>query len=127
MSAETRRDLATEHVARLAETLAEAWALYNRLLNVGFVIGCDMFIGRAAASGAVAGGFDLALSSAAKAVCLLSHAERVHDSATAVEEAVLATCGPLTPKDLAVVYSRAAVLAGTCYAACEMLEREGLE
>lgn len=112
-------------VARLAETVAQAWALYNRLLSVALVISCGMFIGREAAARAVAGGLELGLASAAKTIYVLSHAERVHDLAAAVEDAVLASSDPPTRKELAVVYMRASRLASACADAYEiLLERE---
>ena len=106
----------------LMEMHKQASALRNRLLSVALVTGCGMFIGYAAARFAVAGGFDLGLSSAAKTLDVLSHAYRVDDRITAVEEAVMAAGDPPTRKDLAVIHMHAARLASACAAACGMLE-----
>lgn len=122
MSAEIDEELLNGVAAKLNETLEQAWTLYFGLLSVARVTGCGMFIGREAAATAVAGGFDLALSSAEKTVGILSHAERVYDAATALEDSVLAAGDPPTAADLAVTFMRAARLAGACATACGMIE-----
>jgi hypothetical protein len=107
-----------EEMAFLTETIEQARALRNRLLMVALALGPGMFLGREAASRAVAGGLDLWLAYSEKTLCALSHAEGVHDATTAVEEAVLAFSDPPTPRELADVFVQGVRLCDVCAAAC---------
>ena len=114
-----------EALAMLAQTVIQALALRDRLLSVVRDISGGMFIGKAAASSALAGGFELALSSAAKTIVLLSHAERVGELISAVEDAVLASSrDSATSAGVAVVLMRACRLAAACAEACDVIPGE---
>jgi hypothetical protein len=108
-----------EQTEALREILEQAWHLYNRLLMVAFALGGGMFIGREAAARGVVGGLEFGLAYTGKAVCVLSHAQLVHELTTAVEDAVLAAASdPPTHRQLGVLWIRAVRLCEECAQAC---------